>query len=97
MVDWIVLYLVSQGATSRVQSVRILRKVGGSAAQQRLFSASTALPSLTERLSLSLPSSLTLSLPLAVAFSALLHSAPRGPALCLPCQLNGVCQVCQYD
>lgn len=51
--------------------------------------------SLTYSHSLSL--SLPLSLPLAARLSALLHSTPRGPALCLPCQLNGVCQVCQYD
>lgn len=45
----------------------------------------------------SLPHAFTFSLSLAALLSALLHSTPRGPALCLPCQLNGVCQVCQYD
>lgn len=97
VVDWIVLYLVSQGATLRVQSVCILRKVGDSAAQQRLFSASLPSSLCASTSPVSLSHSLPLSLSLAAALSALLHSTPRGPALCLPCQLNGVCQVCQYD
>lgn len=106
MVDWVVLYLVSQGATLRVQSVCIPRKVGDSGAPRRLFSASQpvslcASTSLYRSHTLTLPPSLSfstsLSPSLSALLSALLHSTPRGPALCLPCQLNGVCQVCQYD
>lgn len=106
VVDWVVLYLVSKGATLCVQSVCIPRKVGDSTAQRRLFSASQ--PACVYRsgwLSRSLSLSLALALFLSLSpcpshsaqSSALLHSTPRGPALCLPCQLNGVCQVCQYD
>lgn len=90
MVDWIVLYLVSQGATLCVQSVCILRKVGDSTAQQRLFSAS--LPaSLPTSLSLSYLLTLALSLPPSLSSprcstlrSASLHTAWPGTLFTLP-------------
>jgi len=48
-----------------------------------------------KRLSLSL--SLALS-PLRDSCILIFRDPPNGPAsFCLPCQPNGVCQVCQYD
>ena len=69
MVDWLLFYLVSKGATLCVQSVCILRKVGDATAQRRLFSASQPV---------SLPAfiALSLSFPLgSVLRSASLHTA----------------------
>lgn len=75
MVDGLVLYLVSKGATLCVQSVCILRKVGDSTAQRRLFSASQPV-SLCAFIALSL----SLARPLALFLSLL--PTRLSPPLC---------------
>ena len=75
MVDWIVLYLVSRGATSRVQSVRIPGKKAGDAAAHAHTLAVNA------SRSLSLSHSLSRSLSLAPRLRSLVfRDSPTGPA-----------------
>ena len=97
VVDWIVLYLVSQGATLRVQSVCIPRKAGDATAQQRPPACPPAC--LPRVLSLSRARSLSLTL-----FSAPLHTARPSSLFILPAKwsLSGlsiwlILQFCQLS